>query len=608
MKLQPILKSILVIIITLLLSLVLSSCGSDSNNVDSDKADTTGLIKLAQRSYLLKLPAGYQADKSYKLLLVFHGSGGNAMSMHSTAKFEQYTDDYIVAYPNSKEVEWNEGCGCNIAHRKKVDDLGFVDAVIADIKQRHQVLDSEIYAAGFSQGGLFTQNLACNRSKVFKAVAVVASPMSEQLAASCAPEEALSVMMVHGSHDPVLPYNGLADSNFGLISSPKAIQLHANKHNALPYPLIKPLPELGAGSINYSNGKQKFNLYSAIYGGHSWRFNQFDTSAQIIRFFAELEQPELPKHSQLVTTEQGQFHVRAMGLDNPGPAVVLLAGPNYNYHSDSAWFAALQPLLAQKYRVYSIDRLGNAFSSSADNLSYRRFADDLALVLQQLAESQVTLVAFSSSSISARWFYQQHQQQFDIKAMLYIDPDIPLAHSLSLYQGYPADWYLENLPELLPYIAEGNWTARTKDKLDLEYNEVKQLAAANNVAFDLGYFEQIIQRRLLIPQQQARATEIASYIADLDGYASLPMVSAIPVSVIDSDFEQQQIEQAQEQPELAAALQLWQQEGSAWSAEQASLSNGQYIALSNSDHLVPVQQPEQIKHALDWLFSQLQLP
>lgn len=108
--------------------------------------------------------------------------------------------------------------------------------------------------------------------------------------------------------------------------------------------------------------------------------------------------------------------------------------------------------------------------------------------------------------------------------------------------------------------------------------------------------------------QQARAREIAAYIADLDSYATLPMISAIPVSVIDSDFEQQQIAQAGDDAQLRATLEQWQQEGSAWSAEQASISNGQYISLSGSDHLVPLQQPDTVKQALDWLFQQAQLP
>ncbi|MDP2717014.1 alpha/beta hydrolase [Rheinheimera sp.] len=591
--------------ITLLIGL--TACQSSDKQQDS--AQQLQQVELGSRSYWLALPQQYQPANSYKLLLAFHPSGGSGNGMQSLSHFEQMSDDYIVAYPDSEQVEWNEGCNCNIAHRLGADDLGFTADMIADISNRYTVTPGEVYAAGYSQGGLFVQNLACNLPHLFKAVAVVAASMSTQLASDCSPEAAVSLMMIHGTADTVLPYTGVEHNNFGLISSPDAIALMAEKNGALPYALHKASVAPDTNLTSYHNGTQKFQLYSVEDGGHNWQFTGFDTSRRIMTFFAELDQPELPEHSKLVTTEQGQFHVRAMGLDNPGPAVVLLAGPNYNYHSDSAWFAALQPLLAQQYRVYSIDRLGNAYSSKADELSYRRFADDLAAVLQQLQETQLALVSFSSSSISARWFYQQHQQQFDIKAMLYIDPDIPLPHSLSLYQGYPADWYLANLPALLPHLAAGNWTERTKDKLNVEYQEVQQLVAQHNVQLDWSYFEQIIQQRLLIPQQQARAIEIAGYIADLDGYAALPMLSAIPISVIDSDFEQQQIDSVQEdEPELAEALRLWQQEGSAWSAEQASLSNGQYIALSNSDHLVPVQQPEQIKQALDWLFGQLQLP
>ncbi|GAB2916238.1 alpha/beta fold hydrolase [Rheinheimera gaetbuli] len=595
-------------IATIIMLLALQGCQSSDKKQDNTNAnDQTQLIQLGGRKYWLALPDNYQPANSYKLLLAFHHSGGRGKEMQSLSQFEKISNDYIVAYPESEQVEWNEGCECNIAHRLGADDLGFTSNIIADIQQRHSVTPGEVYAAGFSQGGLFVQNLACNLPHAFKAVAVVAAPMSIQLASSCAPTQPVSIMMVHGTADPVLPYNGQVHSNFGLISSPDAIALLAEKNSGLPYALQKTL-NTNVSLSSYHNGKQKFQLFSMKDGGHNWQYAGFDSSREILKFFATTEQPELPDHSQLVSTEQGQFHVRAMGLNNPGPAVVLLAGPNYNYHSDSAWFAAVQPLLAQQYRVYSIDRLGNAYSSTSEDLSYRRFANDLALVLQKLEETQITLVAFASSSISARWFYQQYQQQFAINAMLYIDPDIPLPHSLSLYQGYPADWYLANLPALIPHLAAGNWTARTQAKLDIEYQQVQQLVAQHNVQLDWSYFEQIMQLRLLIPQQQARAREIAAYAADLDGYAALPMVTSIPVSVIDSDFEQQQIEQAANEPELAAALQQWQQEGSAWSAEQAALSNGQYLPLSSSDHLVPLQQPEKIKQALNWLFNQAQLP
>lgn len=602
------LKSMITPIVMVSTLLILTSCFS----ADSGKSyvgkndDTASAITLDDSSYLLKLPANYQPEQQYKLLLVFHGSGGRASGIQGMTQFENASDDYIVAYPNSREIEWNEGCDCNIAHRKKADDLGFVDKVIADVKSKYQLIDGEIYAAGFSQGGLFTQNLACNRSEVFKAVAVVAGSMSYQLADSCAPTKPVSVLMVHGEADAVLPYYGSNHSNFGLITSPAAIELHANLHNGLPYPLKKALENTDAGLISYTNGVQKFQLVHVENGGHSWSFAKFDTTNKILAFFANLAKPELPEHSMQLTVAEQQFHVRAMGSDNSGPAVVLLAGPNQNYHSDSAWFAALQPLLAQSYRVYSIDRLGNAFSSTADTLSYQRFADDLAAVLQQLGEQQIVLVAFSSASITASRFYQQYQQQFDLKAMLYIDPDIPLPHSLSLYQSYPADWYLANLEALLPQIATGAWNERTLTKIQQEHEQAVQLVAQHPQLMDWSYYEQISQQRLLIPHQQARAREIATYIADLNSYAQLPMVTSIPVSVIDSDFELADTENAT--AEELAALRLWQQEGTSWSKEQASLSNGQYIALADSEHLVPLQQPYKVQQALDWLFAQLQLP
>ncbi|WP_213995547.1 alpha/beta hydrolase [Arsukibacterium sp.] len=596
MKLQ--LRFLLLLSATLLVVLLTGCGGGDS------EPDNSNLMKLGDRSYLLVLPANYRPEQEYKLLLAFHGSGGSSADMQRTADFNSYSNDYIVAYPQAGTIEWNEGCNCNIANRLGIDDLAFVDEVIADISASHRLQQGEIYAAGFSQGGLFTQNLACNRSDRFKAVAVVAAPMSGQLWQSCAPEQPVSIMMAMGKNDTVLPYNGYTDSNFGLVSAKQAIARFATLNNSLPLAQQQTLAADQVELLSYSNGRQKAELFSIKQGQHQWQFSQFDTSAEILQFFQQLDSPRLPEASSLVQVGDKRMHVRLMGEQHAGPAVVLLAGPNENYHSDSAWFAVLQPLLAQKYRVYSIDRLGNGFSDSDDELSYRRFAEDLATALQQLDEQQVVIVAMASASISARLFYQQQQQAFDIKAMLLVDPDVPTPNALSVYQGYPADWYLANLEALLPHLATGAWTERTSQKLQAERSHAEQLVG-DTPLMDWHYFDLISQQRLLIPHQQSRAREIAAYSADLDAYAALPMLSAIPVSVIDTDFEQAQIDA---NPESAELLSLWQQESTNWNQQQAEQANGQYIALSDSDHLVALEQPEKIKAALDWLFAQLQLP
>lgn len=316
----------------------------------------------------------------------------------------------------------------------------------------------------------------------------------------------------------------------------------------------------------------------------------------------------LPRYSELISSGQHKFHIRKMAPDSVAtaenlPVVVLLSGPNQNFHADSAWFALLQPLLAQKYQVLAIDRLGNGFSDNADDISYRRFGQDLATLLPTLTKQPVILISFASASISARLFHQQQASQdqttHQVQAMLWIDPDIPTPEALALYQGYPVDWYQKHLQQLLPELAKGVWNQRTKDKLTKERTEIAALLSGDHTAvMDWDYFDVVSLQRQNPARQQQRAIEIANYAKDLDLYAALPAITDIPVSVIDSDFETSTF-----QADNAQSNQLlqWQQQGSAWSQQLAKNSGGQYLPLQHSDHMVMFQHPEKIIAAVDWL-------
>ncbi len=308
----------------------------------------------------------------------------------------------------------------------------------------------------------------------------------------------------------------------------------------------------------------------------------------------------LPAGVTMLKVADSEFQLRALGLEHQGPAVVLLSGPNEHWHSDSGWFALLQPLLAKKYRTYSIDRLGQGLSSDVHRPSYQRFAADLALVLPELNEAEIVLVSFASSSVSSLLFAHHNSRQ-KIRGVLLLDPDIPLPASIALYKAYPADWYKANLAELLPALKTGVWTARTEKKLMQERQLAEQLVPADYASqMDWDYYDFMAQQRLRIERQQSRAKEIAAYGEDLEAYQALPFYTKRPVSVINSDFEQQQINQ---NPERKAELRAWQQEGDEWSQQQAQKSGGQYIELKEADHLVPLQQPQVIMQAVDWLMA-----
>ena len=189
-------------------------------------------VNLQDRKYYIAKPEkNFSPQKSYKLLLAFHGSGQSAKGMQEMVKLEQDSNNYLVVYPQSKVEEWNEGCDCNKPHRLGIDDLGFVENVVKDIKDDYNIIDDELYAVGFSQGALFTQNLMCNSELKFKAIASIAAPMSQQLSESCQIENNTNYLLVQGEADTVLPYQGNAGGNFALIGSEQAIDLIAKQNN-----------------------------------------------------------------------------------------------------------------------------------------------------------------------------------------------------------------------------------------------------------------------------------------------------------------------------------------------------------------------------------------
>ncbi|NQZ11132.1 MAG: hypothetical protein HRT35_28605, partial [Algicola sp.] len=85
--------------------ILLSACNQSMSGQSATVQINSKTLILNDRSYVLALPQSYRADKNYKLLLAFHGSGGSGKNMQNIAGFERLSDDYIVVYPDSKIEE-----------------------------------------------------------------------------------------------------------------------------------------------------------------------------------------------------------------------------------------------------------------------------------------------------------------------------------------------------------------------------------------------------------------------------------------------------------------------------------------------------------------------
>lgn len=556
-------------------------------------------VELNSRSYFFAEPKkGFNKNKSYKLLLAFHGAKQNAKLMAALSAFESASSNYIVVYPQSELDEWNEGCNCNKPYRLGVDDLGYIENLVADIKSKYNIIEDELYAAGFSQGGLFVQNLMCNSKLKFTAIASVASSMSEPLSKNCAPKYNTNYLMIHGTDDKTFPYSGLNNVGFGLIPSQSAIKLIA-KNNQINSKAVIKENEI-ATKYTYKNNKHNIQLVAIKAGTHSWEFEHFNTTNEIVNFFDSVSTKKLDNFSSLYRIEHNKdVHIRSMGLEHSGPAIILLSGFNKNYHSDSAWFALLQPLIAKSNRVYAIERFGNGFSSSVEQPSYRAFAQPLDNILQLLDEKELIIVSFASANITAlNWQSLPNANMTKhLKGMVWIDPDILLPHSISLYQDWPVTWYRQTGEKLLSHIAQSGWTARTVEKITNERTTVSALIPEKyEKDMDWTYFDLISQGRVDINKQLTRAKEVINYHDDLVNIDNTVISTNVPITVIDSDFESYDIEKAE--PENINSLKKWQQEGTQWSKLISQQSGGQYIPLISSDHMVVFQHPDIIIKAI----------
>jgi polyhydroxybutyrate depolymerase len=162
------------------------------------------------RTFVLYAPPAAHRSPAAPLLLAFHGSGESGAEFRRAAGLDAVAarEGWIVAYPDAAVGNWAEDCGCTAADRMGVNDTGFVRLLVERVASRFPVDRARVFAAGFSQGGLFVHRLACQLPDLVAGVAGVAAPMSAGLAPRCSPGRPVSVMVLQGTLDDAYPYEG----------------------------------------------------------------------------------------------------------------------------------------------------------------------------------------------------------------------------------------------------------------------------------------------------------------------------------------------------------------------------------------------------------------
>ncbi len=172
------------------------------------------------RHYLLHVPDGVAPGVPLPLVLNFHGFSGWKEQQAGYTAYPEEADreGFLVAHPDGTGTPrgWNAGGCCGSADRDDVDDVGFVRAMVAQIRKVACVDPKRIYATGFSNGGMFSHRLACEASDLFAAIVPVAGG-NLLPDADCNPDRPVPVLHFHGTADPIVRYEG---SNLGFPDIP----------------------------------------------------------------------------------------------------------------------------------------------------------------------------------------------------------------------------------------------------------------------------------------------------------------------------------------------------------------------------------------------------
>lgn len=173
------------------------------------------------RSARIYLPKYYTSARPWPVILTFHGGGSNAAAHDLMTNLAGVARDagFVLVIPNGtgpldtpnedpfdllRILTWNAADCCGYAKAQNVDDIDFVNQLLARLKARFSLDSNKVFACGFSNGSLFTYRLA--QSIPLKGVVGVSAKSPRTFKNIRAP--ATAVLHIHGKLDASAPYEG----------------------------------------------------------------------------------------------------------------------------------------------------------------------------------------------------------------------------------------------------------------------------------------------------------------------------------------------------------------------------------------------------------------
>lgn len=167
--------------------------------------------QLGGRPYELKVPSG-DDGQALPLLILAHGYGVNGIGQDFLFPFSKQVDAkrflYVEAHGTQDRAGrrfWNATDECCNFENLPVDDVAFFRALVDDVKAQHAV--KSVFVVGHSNGAFMALRLACDAPDAFDGIVSV-SGSTWLDPTRCGAGRAVPLLLVHGTVDGTIPYEG----------------------------------------------------------------------------------------------------------------------------------------------------------------------------------------------------------------------------------------------------------------------------------------------------------------------------------------------------------------------------------------------------------------
>ncbi len=275
----------ILLVIVLLILVTVAQGKKPAKRFQSVAVEGTLTHQDKERKYYYYVPPSVSKEQQVPLVFILHGGkqknidrlAGKRNEFHDLAD----NDQTIIVYPEAIDAHWNDGIN-NPKFDSTIDDVGFVRAVISEIRQSYTIDPKRIYATGVSNGGFFAFRLGCEAADLFAAIGPVAATMIPDII-NQDHDEPVSVINFLGTADKFVPYEGGSgtkdDITVTLLSAADTLKYWRERNRCNPEAIARERfaddaneEEIPVEHVAYTSCARGTSVeqYALIGGGHVW--------------------------------------------------------------------------------------------------------------------------------------------------------------------------------------------------------------------------------------------------------------------------------------------------------------------------------------------------